>query len=285
MAESARKKPAEKDEAGESFPIELSLPEPNALNLEYNFTDRAERMYEMGHHHLSRGRFQQAVEQFQRATRYDRAHYRAYAGLAETLVIMGRLDEAKECLQKAAERYGRNCMLGAALGHVFLHCNAFESALECVDIAAHNDPDNSYAWLVSGEARLATRMSRPFAMLCFDRCRDCPQPWPRAELRIALAFLEWGPVEEALHMLQRITRKHINWAFGFILLGDAEKVLGHRKESREAYSQALLICPDLEEVRRALEWRASLSRTLQDMKRNISRVMKNAIKPSINLED
>jgi len=58
--------------------IEFACAEPAALDLEWNYTDRSERIYLSGHRCLARGFFAEALTLFQRATHYDAAHYAAY---------------------------------------------------------------------------------------------------------------------------------------------------------------------------------------------------------------
>ena len=54
-------------------------------------------------------------------------------------------------------RYGRNCALGAARGHVFIHQNDVDQALNFAEIATENDPGSAYAWIIAGEAQIASR--------------------------------------------------------------------------------------------------------------------------------
>ena len=252
---------------GNPFCIELALDDAPALGLEWNYTDRAERLYQTGHRLLGRGFFGEAAELFERATCYDRAHYAAYVGRSEALILLGRTEEAAQVSDQAMARYGRNCALGAARGHVFLHQDDLDHAFECVDIATANDPESAYAWLVAGEARLALNKAVPFAMACFARGRAAADPWPLLDLRIALAFLEWGHADHARRALEAIAKARPDLPLAWILLGDAHKVEGNRRQSRACYLRAAELVPELQSVRRALTWKARLAEVWSEFRR------------------
>ena len=244
----------DRNSAGGPFFVEFDLADPSALDLEWNFTDRADRLYRTAHRLLSRGFFGEAAALFDRATRYDRAHYAAYVGLTEALIMQGKLDEAARVADQSLERYGRNCELGAARGHIFLHQDDFHHASECVDIAIQNAPETAYVWIVAGELRLTVHEALPYAMDCFAHARDAADGWPHLNLRIALAFLEWGHATHAARSLEAILKVEPDLPLAWILLGDAHRTLGEHAAARECYRRAADLVPDLESVHRALGW-------------------------------
>jgi tetratricopeptide (TPR) repeat protein len=259
----ASPKPA--DTAG-SF-IELTCPDEAALGRDVNCTDRAERIYQTGHKVLVRGFYAEALALFERATGYDRAHYGAYVAQTEALILLGRTEEAARVANDAMERYGRNCALGAARGHVFLHQNDVDQALECAEIAVQNDPRSAYAWLIAGEARVVSGAGLPQLMNCFMRSSACDAFWPHLNIRISLAFLEWGHAAHALRSLEDIVRDEPNLPLAWMLLGDACRKEGLGRQARASYRRAAELAPDLASARRALSWRMRIEdawRTLQD---------------------
>lgn len=153
------------------FCIEFTLDDPAALDQEWNYTDRATRLHEAGHRLLLRGFFAEAADVFERATRYDRAHYDAYVGRTEALILSGEDEAAARVANDALERYGRNCRLGAARGHVFLHQQDLQNARTCTDIATRNAPESAYVWVIAGEVRVAQHDALKSAMDCFARAR------------------------------------------------------------------------------------------------------------------
>lgn len=255
------------------FAIEFILPNPAALQEDWNYTDRADRLYWTGHRLLERGFFVEADGLFEKATRYDRAHHLAYVGRAETLVVLGANDLAIETLQEAAHRYGRNCALGAALGHLYLHLGHSTEAFECADTAVRNDPCSAYVWLIAGETRLSVKHALRFAENCFDEARKAEDRWPRLDLRIGLAYLEWGPHSRARELLLEYSDRHPDIPLAWMLLGDANRVMGHRRDARACYQRALDLAPDLAAVRRAIGWTASLRDVWRGLGRTFKRVL------------
>jgi len=256
--------------------VEFELPDPSALEMDWNFTDRADRFYRTGLRLLRRGFFEDAEDVFGRATRYDPAHYRAWVCRTEALIILGRPDQAAELAEAALGRYGRNCELGAARGHVFFHRGHLELALECADIATRNAPDNGYAWLIAGEVRLGLPDGHEGAMACFDRARSALVPWPDLELRIALAMLEAGRLEPAIRSLGQLVKEEPRLPLAWILLGDAYRLGGKRRDSRACYQRAAALVPRLEALQRALSWKARLSDRWRGLRSSIARALGSA---------
>ena len=262
------------------FHIELGLSDPAALDLDWCYTDRAERLYQTGQRLLSRGYFAEAAGVFERATRYDRAHYEAYVGLSEALVLLGETGRAAGVLDDALERYGRNSLLGAARGHVYLHEEDFPAALQCVDTARELDPAQAYPWIIAGEAIVTAANGVEHAIKRFESARACGVLWPHAELRMALAFLEWGQAAHARYLLEAQTLHHPDVPLAWILLGDACTALGKPRSARVAYRAAAKLVPELESLRRTLglgnrlgeRWRRFRAGTRRITRRTLYRV-------------
>ena len=270
----ARRKKTRRDAApdgGNPFALEFDVPNPSALKRNWNYTDRADRLYRTGHRLLSRGFFETANRIFEKATRYDRAHYMAYVGRAEALVMLGENELAVDVVQEAAQRYGRNCALGAALGHLYLHLGHTAEAFDCADIAVRHDPRSAYVWLIAGETRLSIKHGLKYAEECFDEARRAESRWPRLDLRIALALLEWGQHDRARQQLVRITDSNPKLPLAWVLLGDANRVIGLPREARACYKRALDLAPDLESVRRALGATSGIRNLWHGMGRTIKR--------------
>jgi len=155
-------------------------------------------------------------------------------------------------------RYGRNCALGAARGHVFIHQNDAEQALKFAEIATENDPGSAYAWIIAGEAQIASRAALPHVMNCFARSRACGDLWPHQDVRIALAYLEWGDAAYAVGSLEAAVGAEPNLPFAWKLLGDAYRREGRSRQALASYRRAVALAPQFESARRALGWRASV---------------------------
>lgn len=256
--------------------IEIDLADPHALEQEWNYTDRAERFFRTGYRLLVRGFFEEAEDIFHRATRYAPSHYRATVGRIETLILLGRTDAATTVANEGLARYGRNCELGSARGHVYLHVDDLDHALQCADVATESVPESTYAWLIAGEVRLAMAEAYWSAQECFERARQSPDGWPFLELRIALALLEWGHIEHSLGALQKVLDVEPNLPLAWILMGDAHKIRNDRRGFKRCYARALELVPDLEPLRRALSWKTSVSEKWRRFRRTISRAFSSS---------
>jgi tetratricopeptide (TPR) repeat protein len=240
--------------------IEFACPDAAALDLEWNYTDRAERVYLVGHRLLGRGFFAEALAFFRAAAHYDSTHYAAYVAQAEALILLGRIEEAAGVADEAMNRYGRNCALGAARGHVLLHQNDADEALKFAEIATENDPGNAYGWIVAGEAL-------PHVMHCFARSRACGDLWPHQDVRIALAYLEWGDAAYAVGLLEAATAARPDLPLAWKLLGDAYRREGRRLPARASYRRAVELSPQFESARQALRWRAEVQALWRRLRR------------------
>jgi tetratricopeptide (TPR) repeat protein len=67
--------------------------------------ESAEVYYNLGYINTARGRYEEAIINFRRATQIDRAFAEAYKMMGEAYSRLGRSDEAQHCLHQAAEIY------------------------------------------------------------------------------------------------------------------------------------------------------------------------------------
>jgi tetratricopeptide (TPR) repeat protein len=240
--------------------LEFDLPDPEALGDEWNFTDRSELLFRRGHHHWSHGFFDKALACFEDAQRYDHTHVQAAVSRCEMLVLLGQVDQASDVVNAALDRFGRNAELGAARGHVYLHQNDLDHALQCCDTATALAPDNAYAWIITGEVRLALEDALWSAQEGFHTARECVFLWPYMELRIALAFLEWGYVRECALALRSILRLQNNLPYLWILLGDTCQLMGQHRRAEMCLRRALRLEPDLVRLHKRIGWRGFFGR-------------------------
>ena len=256
--------------------IEFELSDPEALSEDYNFTDRAGRRCQTGQRLLMRGYFNEAAESFAQAARSDPSHYQATVALTETLITLGRTDEAAEIIDGRLNRYGRNAELGAARGHIFLHLDDIDNALECCDLAARIAPENAYAWLISGEVRLSVEGASWAAEDSFSQARSARDQWPHLDVRIALAYFEWGHFAAAINLLKHIAMRQPDLPLPWILLGDTHRALGQNADARQAYRRAAELVPELRSVQDALK----LATRLKDHSRRFTQALSRFFQPA-----
>jgi len=254
----------------EALYIEFELPDPTALAEEWNFSDRAEHLARTGHELLARGLFEAGALAFERAGRYDRTHIRATVGLTESLILMGDCERADRVVNDALSRFGRNAELGAARGHVFLHMDDVDSALACCDTAVRLAPHSGYVRIIAGESRLRIAEALWSAEEQFDTARAAADSWPYLDLRIALAFVEWGQAERAVHLLHGVVQQQVDLPLAWMLLGEAYRQLDRRRDARTCYERAAAIEPD--SVKAALGDLPRVGERLGELARSIGRL-------------
>ncbi len=253
--------------------IEFELPEPDALRDKWNVPDQADVSYRAGWSLLMRGHFPEAAAAFDRAVRYNPAHSRARVGRSEVQVMLGHARDAIPEINAALERYGADPLLGAARGHLYLHEDDLDNALECCDIAVRLAPDHAYPRLIAGEARLALRHGFDSAEEYFGEARVAENTWPDLPTRIGLAYLEWNYMDRALNVLKAVTDAHPRYVLGWIVYGDACRVAGKSRRCRAAYERALALEPDLDAVRNALGVKARVSEGARVVSRFVNRLL------------
>lgn len=240
------------------FCIETRTTVPEALAEEWNFTDRSERMVRLGHRLMLSGLFEDAAETFGRAIQADQHHFDAYVGRWEAMALVGRAEQAESEADVCLERFGRRCDLGAARAHIYLHRDNASAALEHVEIATENDPDNGYAWLIAGEVRLAQMKDARHAFESFRQARAAPTRPPWLELRIALAMIEWHHLKEAAALLAVEANEDRAVPLLWVLTGDVHRIAGNPAAARKCYRRAAQLVPQLERLVTAPAWRLRL---------------------------
>ena len=252
--------------------IEFDLPDPHALKEDWNFTDRAGRFSQAGHRLLMRGFFEEAAEVFGKASRYDPTFCRAVVGRSEALVLLGRLEDAVELVNRALADFGANADLGAARGHLYLHMDDVDHALECCDTAVQLNQESGYVHLISGEVRCAIKGAQHAAKGCFSEALSSRDPWPYADLRVGLAYYEWVRLPDAINTLNDVVARDLDTPLAWILMGDAYLALDERERSRECYLQAAELAPALQSVKDALSLRSQLKNRFDDFRQRFRRL-------------
>jgi len=248
--------------------IEFDPPEPASLSEDWSLPDRSERLTRNGLYLLSRGLIGASVEAFERACRYDPFHSRAAVCLAESMILMGHYKRAHGLINQALDRFGRNAEVGAARAHVFLHMDDLDTALACSETAIRLAPDSAYAWLIAGETRLRIAEATWSAERHFDSAHAAGDSWPDLDLRIALALVEWGASESAVHLLRDIVQRSDDLPLAWILIGEAYRDLGCRRDARACFRRAAALEPGSAAPRSIRPTRGA---RLRDMARAIGR--------------
>ena len=83
-------------------------------------------------------------------------------------------------------------------------------------------------------------------MHCFARSRACGDLWPHQEVRIALAYLEWGDAAYAVGALEAVVGAEPDFPLAWKLLGDSYRREGRSRQARASYRRAVELAPQFE---------------------------------------
>lgn len=84
----------------------------------------AEVYYNLGYIKTAQGKYEEAIQAFRRATQINNAYAQAYQKMGEVYALLGRQDEAQQCLEKAGEIYMDKNM----------HANAEQSFMQALAV-------------------------------------------------------------------------------------------------------------------------------------------------------
>jgi len=91
---------------------------------------------------------------------------------------------------------------------------------------------------------------------------------PNQDIRIALAYLEWGAAAYAVGALEAVVVAEPDLPFAWKLLGDAYRQEGRGRQAMASYRRAVELAPQFQSALQALTWRARVEdywRRLRDV--------------------
>jgi superkiller protein 3 len=94
----------------------------------------------LGQAHLEEKSYSQAVSWFQTSVQKDAKYAMAYLGLGDTLVAMGRVDDAIRQLEAATKEVPDDLTLTSALGQAYYRAGRFGEARPLLEQVAAKDP-------------------------------------------------------------------------------------------------------------------------------------------------
>ncbi len=201
------------------------------------------------------GRLEEAIVYYEKAVCFDSGLPDAWIGLGDSLVRLGKADQAHETVERALELYRLTRPFYALKALVLLHQGEDEESFRYSDVSIDQNEAVSYAWFVRGEILLArsrrsTRTQN--ARHCFERSVELAEKQWIASLWVGLVFLiNKHPALAGAYLAESAHLNPLN-AFTWLKLGDAFRVMRFFEQARFYYEQALDVDPACRPAKRGL---------------------------------
>ena len=128
----------------------------------------AEEWFNEGYDLYNQGRYEEAIECYNKALEIDPDYGDAWNNKGIVLDDLGRYEEAIECYNKALEIDPDNAYVWNNKGVSLYHLGRYEEAIECYNKALEIDPNYGDAWFNKGNA--LSKLGRyEEAIECFNR--------------------------------------------------------------------------------------------------------------------
>jgi tetratricopeptide (TPR) repeat protein len=193
------------------------------------------------------GKYNEALECFDRALDINPKYAKALLDKAIGLLIMERAKEALECSDKALEIDPEYNIAWCTKGMSLRRLNKLEESIACFDKHLKVDPEYIMASSEKGMALLELGRFRE-AIHCFDKVLMLEPEKEEACYRKGLCLANLGECKEAIAIFDRILKINPESAPAWCGRGLSLNVLGKHEESIECYDKALASDPNLSEA-------------------------------------
>lgn len=201
------------------------------------------------------GRLEEAIVYYEKAVCFDSGLPDAWIGLVDSLVRLGKVEQAHDTVEKALQLYRLTRPFYALKALVLLHEGEDEESFRYSDISIDQNEAVSYAWFVRGEI-LLTRSPRSTrtqnARHCFERSVELADKQWAACLWVGLVFLiTKHPALAGAYLAESAHLNPLN-AFTWLKLGDAFRAMRFFEQAKFYYEQALDVDPGCRPAKRGL---------------------------------
>jgi len=198
-----------------------------------------------GYSRLDHGKYQDALDAFNKAIEIDPTDANAWRGKGLALVDLGRCQEALDALDKAVELnlddIDTLAHRGDALDCVGRHQEAVAIAEEVIDMCDELialNPNDFIAWHVKGW-KLYSLEKYDEAIIAYSKALELDNTNPHSWCGKGDAFFVLGRYQEAVDAYENATKLNPNLAHFWLNKGKALDALGKYEEANEAYNKAL----------------------------------------------
>ncbi len=175
----------------------------------------------------------------------------AHNNLGAALVLLGRIQEAREHYEQSLQINPRNAEAHNNLGDVLLQEGKVGDAIGRYEQALRIKPDYADAHNNLGAALAQTGRIEE-AIAHYEQALRIKPDYAEAHCNLGIALQDTGKIEEAIAHFERALRIKPDYADAHYSLGLALARLGRRPEAAGHWEQALRINPDYAEVHYSL---------------------------------
>jgi len=220
----------------------------------------------------SLGRYQEAIECYDKALQIDPRNADAWNSRGNSLNCLGRYHEAIECLDKALEISPRFTLAwtnkAVSLGLLGRH----HEAIECLDKALQIDPRHAVAWSNRGNILQAFGRHQE-AIDCYDKALKINPQLAAAWYNRGISLQAFGRHQEAIHCYDKALDIDPQYADAWNNRGNGLIALGRYQEAIDCLDRALEIDPRL-----ALAWfNKALAEDITENRRGAARSYPNFV--------
>ncbi len=219
---------------------------------------RAERYFQIGETLASRGKEEEAIEEFRNALSIARGNREYRLAVAETLLRLGRFSEAEVYLEELLAADPANAIPNLLLARIAARQGRTQAAIDDYHRAIYG------YWPEAGERRrmetrwelvrflAAAGATKPVIAQLLEIADQAPND-PATKRRVAAMLLKYGPANQAAEIYRDVVRQNPRDAEAEAGYGRAELAAGNDAAAQAAFRRALRLNPRDEETRRELE--------------------------------
>jgi len=179
------------------------------------------------------GQYQEALDTFRKAARMDPPAMQFQLGAANSLAMLGKLNDAEVLLRRLTLRFPDEALVWFNLGNVLRDCKSYPQALECYVETLRIDPRFADARNNLGST-LQSIVRYEDAEREYRECISLAPDHALAKCNLASVLIDLGRFKEAEHVLREVVQSAPEMSDAYMFLGAA---LGHQGRLREALAQ------------------------------------------------
>src|SRR5947209_6720961 len=197
--------------------------------------EKAQRLEDQGKYIEAAAAYQQLLPRY---TGHPQKESILEARLGDVLLRAGRVQEAFNAFQKAAELDHANVPAHLRLGQLFLSANAPDNARQHLALVLEQQPNHAEAHAALGAVYVSTGAIGKAEQELQQALSLQPQ---RQSTAVALAelYAGMGDVERARHVLLRAAEANKHEALAWLALGRLEEEQGNAQVAEDAYRNAV----------------------------------------------
>jgi len=212
-------------------------------------------LFELAEQCRNAGRLSEAAAYYEKVVCFDSGLSDAWVGLVDSLVRLGKIQEADGAVERALALYRLTRPFYALKALVLLHAGRENEALRYSDISIEQDEAGWYPWFVRGEVLLSCTpglVRTENARHCFERSITLAENQWAVCLWVGLVLLVAKHVAVgAAYLMESAHLNPLN-AFTWLKLGEAFRIMRFFDQAKFYYEQALDVDPGCEPARRGL---------------------------------